>query len=207
MPRPGLWRPFFVLSGALLLLGGRRHPRGPMVEMLAHPDWVPSHALLFAGFVALLLGLALLRRDRSISRRTRRWLRAAAVGAAVQAFEMAVHTVAYIDHVNLAAGNPTPVLTTHLRLALVAYPVFGLTMGGFVVVATRERALGSTWIAWLGVLGALAHGAAAPLAALVEGGWPSLLFPGLLLLAAWLVLTGIWPRPSRSAAGAAAVPG
>jgi hypothetical protein len=87
-----LWRVFFVLAGAGILAGGPLHPDGTMSEMLAHPDWFRSHALMFAGFVALTIGLALFGRTPGLPPRTRWWLRAAIVGTALQAIEMAFHT-------------------------------------------------------------------------------------------------------------------
>ena len=53
--------------------------------------------------------------------------------------------------------------------------------------------LGSPWIAWLGILGAAAHGAAPPLVVLLEVEWATFLFRLLLLFALWLVLAALWP--------------
>jgi hypothetical protein len=181
--RFGLWRVFFALSALFILAGGPQHPGGTMAEMLAHPKWVPSHALMLAGFLALLAGLILYQRGVALPERTRKWVRLAAIGTALQAVEMAFHTAASVDHANLMAGRATPVLTTHLWLSVVLYPVFALTVIGLIVAGVRDRALGSPWIAWLGILGALAHGAAAPLVILFEVPWARILFPFLVLLA------------------------
>ena len=197
MFRVGLWRLFFALSALLILIGGPQHPGGTMAEMLAHPKWVPAHALMLAGFLALLAGLILYQRSIALPDRTRRWVRLAAVATALQAVEMAFHTAAFVDHANLVAGRATPVLTTHLWLAVVLYPVFGLAVVGLIVAATRDRALGSPWIAWLGILGALAHGAAAPLTILTAIPWARMLFPFLILLALWLLLAALWPLRTR----------
>ncbi len=104
----GWWRPFFVLSALLMLAGGPRHPGGTMAEMLAHPDWVWSHALVLAGFVTLVIGLILYSRSSPLPLRTRRWTRFATIGTALQAVEMAFHTAASVDQAHLMAGNPTP---------------------------------------------------------------------------------------------------
>ena len=45
---------------------------------------------------------------------------------------MALHTAAALDHANLMAGRATPILSTHLTLAIVAYPVFAATIIGFI---------------------------------------------------------------------------
>jgi hypothetical protein len=196
----GLWRPFFLLGGILIILGGPRHPDGTMAEMLADPDWVPSHALMFAGFAALLVGLFFYRRSASFPDRTRRWVRWALFGTALQALEMAIHTAASVDLANLVAGRPTPVLTTHLALSVVAYPVFGLTSIGLIIAGARDRALGSLWIAWIGVVGALAWGLSAPLVILTDVGWAGILFPGIAVFALWLVLAAAWPLRARTPA-------
>ena len=129
--KPGLWRLFFIVGALFLLVGGPRHPGGTMAEMLAHPDWVPSHALTLAGFVSLLLGLIAYERTVLVPDRTRTWARFAVLGTALQVMEMAFHTAASVDQLNLA-GRATPVLTTHLWLSVVIYPIFGLTLVGLI---------------------------------------------------------------------------
>ena len=191
--RFGLWRLFFIFSALPMMAGGPQHPRGTMAEMLAHPDWFLSHALILAGFVALLVGLILYQRNIWLPETTRRWVRFAVTGTALQAVEMAFHTAAFLDHANLVAGNATPVLTTHLWLSVVLYPLFGVTLVGLIIAGVRDRVLGSPWIAWLGILGAAAHGAAPPLVVLLEVEWATFLFRLLLLFALWLVLAALWP--------------
>lgn len=188
-----LWRLGFLAAGILILIGGPRHPGGTMSEMLANPDWVPSHLLITAGFVALGLGLVLYRRSVPLPERSHRWAGIALWGTVLQAIEMALHTAASVDHANLVAGRATPVLNAHLSLAVVAYPAFGATFIGFLVATARDRALASPWIAWLGILGAAAHGAAAPLTILFDLEWTRVLFPLLIALAVWLVAAAVWP--------------
>jgi len=194
----GSWRPLFLLSGVLILVGGMNHPRGGgMVGMLAHPNWVWSHSLMLLGFLALAAGLILYRRAAApLPDRTSRWLRLALYGTVLQAIEMAFHTVSVVDGEHLSAGHPTPVLTTHLVLAVILYPVFATTIIGFIVATARDRTLGSPWIAWLGILGAAAHGLSAPLVVGLRIGQAGILFPMLLLLAIWLALAAVWPRRS-----------
>ena len=194
------WRAPLLLAGVLILLGGPRHPRGAMVEMLAHPDWVLAHMLVLAGFVALLAGLVLLRRGAPQPARTAWWLRFAIAATALQSFEMVLHTVSVVDGGNLAAGHATPVLSTHLALAVVMYPLFGAAMVGFILAAARERAAGSVWIAWLGVIGAAAHGLSAPIVILSGDTRFAILFPMLMLLALWLVIAAFLPARAAAAA-------
>src|SRR5687768_14789100 len=154
MPRFSLWRVLFVIAALFLLAGGPQHPGGSMAEMLAHPMWVPAHALVTAGFAAMLIALVLFGRSKALPERSSRWLRLALVGTSLQVLEMIFHTAASIDHGNLVAGRSTPILTTHLFLAVICYPIFGATLVGFIVAAAHDRMLGSHWISWLGILGA-----------------------------------------------------
>lgn len=61
------------------------------------------------------------------------------------------------------------------------------------VAAARDRAMASPWIAWIGVLGATAHGLAAPLVVLFGIEQARVLFPMVVLLALWFVLAAVWP--------------
>jgi hypothetical protein len=149
---------------------------------------------MLAGFVSLWLGLIALGREAALADPVRRALRWASIGAAVQVVEMVLHTLAAADHANLMAGRATPILTTHLALAVVAYPLFAIAMIAFIIVTTRERAIGSPAIAWLGVVGAIGHGIAAPLTVLTALPWARHLFPLLILFALWMILAALWPR-------------
>lgn len=204
-PRFDLWRPCFVLSALFILVGGPRHPRGTMAEMLGHPDWVFSHVLVLAGFVALLLGLILYNRGAAVPERTRKWVRLAVIGTVLQVIEMVMHTVSVVDHANLVAGRATPVLTTHLWLAVVFYPIFAATIVGLILAGIRDRSLGSPWIGWLGILGVVAHGAAAPLVILFKIEQARALFPGIAVLGIWMLLAALWPLRSRAQREPAAV--
>lgn len=193
MSSSNLWRLFFVLSAILLVVGGPRHPGGTMAEMLAHPDWLPSHALTLLGFVALLMGLILYQRSVLLPDRTRTWVRFAVLGTALLVVEMSFHTAATIDQLNLVAGRATPVLTTHLWLSVVLYPIFALTLVGLIIADARDRVLGSVWIAWMGILGAVAPALAAPLVVLLHVERARNLFPLMVLFALWALLAGVWP--------------
>ncbi len=196
MAGAGLWRLFFILSALLISTGGPMHPGGSMAKMLGDHNWVLSHSLLLAGFLSLLIGLILYNRSVAAPERTRRWVRLAAIGTALQAVEMAFHTAAVVDHDNLIAARATPVLTTHMWLAVVLYPIFAVLIIGLIIAGARDRSLGSPWIAWLGILGAVGHGAAAALTVAFHISWAPALFPLLLLLALWLFLAALWPsRP------------
>jgi hypothetical protein len=197
------WRIPLLIAG-LFILVGPHHPSGNMAEMLVHPDWIPAHVMMLGTFLALLIALVLLRAGGGQPERTAWWLRFAIIASAVQLIETVVHTFAVVDAANLAAGRATPVLTTHLAMAVFAYPAFGLAMVGFIVAAARDRTLGSWWIAWIGIIGAAAHGAAAPLRILTGDYRFSVLFIGIAPLALWTVLAALWPLRARAAAPAGA---
>lgn len=191
------WRLAFLAAGILIGYGGAQHPRDPtMAEMLANPTWFMSHAMLSAGFAALLAGLWIF--SRSASGGLRRATTIAMIGTALQLVEMIVHTASMVDHGNLVAGRPTPVLTTHLAMTIAIYPIFAAAAIAFIVSGMRHRAVGSAWIAWLGIAGAAAHGLAALLAVALEIPGTSILFPMLMLFALWLALAALWPsaRPA-----------
>jgi hypothetical protein len=196
----GLWRLCFILSALFLMAGGPQHPGGTMAEMLADRRWVPAHSLLLAGFITLVAGLLLYSRT-TLPERTRRWLRFAVFGTILQVVEMAFHTAAVVDHDHLVAGSGTPVLTTHLWLAVFFYPIFGVTFAGFMIAGMRDRVLGSPWIGWLGIVGLLANGAAPPLVVLLKVEGARILFPLLLCFALWLILAGLWPIRVRANQG------
>ena len=188
------WRVCFVLSAIFMGIGGPMHPDGTMAEMLASPVWFAGHAWVCAAFVALLVGLVLYGRAVVFPARTRRWLQIAIVVTALQAIEMAVHAAAYVDLQNLLAGRSTPVLSTHLMMTVIIYPIFGVLMSGFIIVAARERALGALWMGWIGVIGALAHGAAGLLVVGFNSEVARLGFPLIMLVMIWALIAALMPR-------------
>ena len=208
MARFGWWRAYLILTAVFLAAGGPLHPVGSMAAMLGHPDWVMSHLLMLAGFVAMAVGLVAYGREVDLPARSARWTRWATWATVFQAVEMAVHTAAVVDHHNLVAGRSTPVLVTHLTLSVIAYPVFGLATAAWIVATARDRAISSPWLAPLGVAGALAHGAAPVLVVAFGIMEARFLFPMLLLLALWLATAAVWPlrgelRQRRAMASAA----
>lgn len=192
------WRASFLAAGVLILAGAPRHPRGTMAQMLAHQDWFIAHAMMVAAYVALTAGLVLFARVPGLSATARRWSRLAAAAAALETVEMAVHTAASVDAANLVAGHATPVLTTHLWMALTIYPLFGIAIAVFMIKGMRERTVGSPWIIWLGLIGAVSHALVMSLVMLLEIPWAPILFPMILGLGLWLVLAALWP--ARAAA-------
>jgi hypothetical protein len=187
------WRICFFLAGAAILAGGPLHPDGTMAEMLAHPDWLVSHSLMTLGFVLMTLGLFMWGGTAAATHRTRSTLRVAVLATALQAIDMAFHTAAMVDHDRLVTGLATPILTTHLWMTAVVYPIFGAAIIAFLVTAARDRVLGSWWIAWLGIIGAAGHGAAGPLVVIWEIPGANVLFPLIVLLGIWMIAAAVWP--------------
>lgn len=191
------WRFGFVGAGLLILIGSPMHPGGTMEEMLADPRWLPGHLLVFAGFVSMTFGIVALRADAPVHLRS--VLRLALFGTMLQAVEMFVHAMAYVDLGALREARSTPVLGTHLFMTPLFYPLFAATTIALIVRGAARRALGSWWIAPIGILGVAAHG----LAGLLVGGfdvmWARPLFIGIAPTGLWLLLAGVWPRGIRKA--------
>ena len=205
MDRSIWWRVLFVVGGALFIAGAFYHPRdGSMAEMLAQPVWVPAHSVIFVAWLLLAAGLVQLRRSAAPSKRLDRWLFFTLVATVLEAIEMAVHTAAAVDAEALAAGGSTPVFTTHMWLVHAVYPLYAVCLIGLIWIGQRERALGSSWISWIGILGAVAHAAAPWLAVVLEIRQAGILFPiGGFALPLWFLLAGVWPLRK---AGRAATP-
>lgn len=199
MNSPVLWRRFLAVGGAIIFIAGPFHPAGTIAEMLGHPNWLPMHSAMLVGFILLLIGLIVLNRSAAHPPRTARWLKLAIAATALQCIETSIHTLAYFDHAHLAEGQATPILTTHLWMSVVLFPLVGAAMIGLIVAGVRDRTLGSRGIAWLGILGATAHGLSAPLVVgfgILEA---AVLFPMLMALALWAVLAAVWPPRPRIA--------
>ena len=200
--RFAMWRVWFLVGGALILIGGPRHPGGSMLEMLSHPDWFMAHLLVTLGFVAFLTGLATFARSGANTPALQRWTKLAIAGTALMTLEMAVHTAAMVDAGHLAAGHATPVLSTHLAMSVLFYPAFAMTSALFILAAARQRAIGSPVLAWLGVFGTVTNGVAPVLVVVFGLMQARILFPMVALLALWMVIAAAWP--SRAAAPIAA---
>src|SRR5258708_5705471 len=115
------------------------HPGGTRGGMLADPKWVPGRSLRPARIAGVLVGVIVLSCQATLSARTRWWVRLAIFGTVLQTIEMALHTAAVVDHAHLVAGQPTPILTTHLTAAVAFYPIFGATVIGMIVAGARNR--------------------------------------------------------------------
>jgi hypothetical protein len=203
MTRIASWRPLLLAAGVLMIAGSATHPRDPsMQQMLMNPIWVPSHALMLAGYVALLASLFLLH--RSGGGPAGRWMGIALAGTALQTLEAFFHLVSVVDAERLQAGHATPVFTVHMLLGAVGYPVFAIVAMMLVVAGARGRTLGAWWIAPLGVLGALLPGLAGVLVIWMGMSGVGVLFAGIALFGLWAIVSAM--LPVRVAASSAAAP-
>lgn len=189
-----LWRVLFGLGGVVMAAGGPLHPRGEtMHSMLVDPNWFPSHMAQLVGYALMTLGMMRFRRVMPHSPAVQRWSGLAALGLALQTVEMAFHLASMVDADKLAAGLATPILSTHIVLAVTSYPLLALLMGGLIVVASRARELGNPWIAPLGLVGLIAQAVAVVLVV----GWDiqaaRIGFPLVMLFAIWTVLVSLMP--------------
>lgn len=176
-----------------------------MADMLVDPTWIPAHAAVFVGFLVITFGLASFRSAVAVSPAMGRWLMATLVLAVVQVIEMGLHTMAYVDAGSLVPGSlhggmSTPVLSTHMWLSTLAFTPFAVAFVGLIWTGTRERVLGSPWILWLGVIGALAYGSVMLLVFVLRIDWAPILFPiAHIFVPVWFVLAGVWPSRKTAA--------
>lgn len=196
------WRVLMIAGALLVGAGGIQHPRGHnMAEMLVDPGWFQSHATATVGYVLLTFGMLLFRRTTGPASRTRWWAGVAAVMLSFEAVEMGVHTMAYVDAPAAAIamqsptgeGPATPVLSTHLIMATIIYPITGIVLIGLMVAGMKERTIGSRWISPVGFIGAATHAAVMPLVYIAHVGAAAILFPMILFLVLWFCLAAGWP--------------
>jgi hypothetical protein len=194
MPADRLWRILFAAGGVIMAAGGPLHPRGEtMHSMLIDPNWFPSHMAQLVGFGLMTLGMMRFRRVLPHSPAVRRWSGLAALGLALQTVEMAFHLASMVDAEKLAAGLATPVLSTHIVLALTIYPLLAILVSGLIVVAARTRELGTPLLAPLGIAGLVAQAIAVVLVAGFDMQAARIGFPMVMLFAIWTVVVSLMP--------------
>lgn len=169
-----------------------------MHGMLVNPNWFPSHLAMLIGFGLMALGIMRFRRIMPHSPAVRRWSGLAAIGLVLQTVEMAFHLASMVDADKLAAGLATPILSTHIVLALTIYPLLAILMSGLIVAAARTRELGNPWVAPLGIAGLVAQAVAVVLVVGFDMLAARIGFPMVMLFAIWTVVVSL--MPSRSPA-------
>ncbi|MFI6096963.1 hypothetical protein ACIA8G_15480 [Lentzea sp. NPDC051213] len=207
------WWPWALTVGAVaLFIGGMLHPRkdpalsGHAAEAawIGDPMWVPSHALVLLSSTLFALGLVgLLRHRPDLPAAARRAGWTAVAGAVLSVIENVPHLAATTESDAAAAGHATPFLSTHMVLALLAFPLFGFSVAALAALSKRHLAHPA-----LGV-GAVIGGISWGLAPWVVGplGLESfnVLFIVGMLMALWFAAVGIGSLiPARRTASGAA---
>lgn len=160
-----------LLGGATFFIGGSMHPKQdpPDVTVQEHlrilfedPGWYPSHAVLLVGMVLLAASLvALVRRDTLATHpRAQKAGVIAAVTSVLAAFGMLLHLVAGSEAIEIAAGEPTPIVNVHVVVETLTVPAFGFSIAAFAVIAAFGRILGDRVTAVIGFLGGVGYGLA-----------------------------------------------
>ncbi len=195
----GVWPWALAAGGLLFLIGGALHPdedsslpeAEATAESLGSATWIPSHALLLAGTIGFLIGLFALARSRTpLSKAARRAAWIAAVGAVLFAVEGVFHLAAFADEQAALAGTDTPLLSTHMAMGLVVYPLFTFAVAALAVLSGRT--LTHPVIGIIGAIGAVAFGVAPALVGLAGIDALGFLFPlGGIVMALWFTLIGV----------------
>ena len=186
----------FLAGGLLMAAGGGLHPTGTgdtvdahLLSMFDAALWPLSHWVLLAGAVAGFLAFVWAWRTHAFGPRVQRWLPVVAAAWAVGAAELVPHLLAANDAHALAHHESTPMLDTHLSLAVIAGPAVGALVAIIVARAARSRV---AWVlAAVAVVGGLLYAAASPLIVLTDDPAYSVLFAAQTGLAVWLLGTGV----------------
>lgn len=194
-----VWPWAFAAGGVLFLIGGALHPdedsslpeAEATADFIGAPTWIPAHTLILIGSLGFAIGLFALARSRmSLSTAAQRAAWVAAIGAALFFIESFFHLAAFADEDAALAGNATPLLSTHMAMALVVYPLFTFALAALAVLS--RDTLTHPVIGILGAIGAVIFGLAPALAGLagIEAlGW---MFPvGGIALALWFTVVGV----------------
>ncbi|MFS8096162.1 hypothetical protein LFM09_03390 [Lentzea alba] len=190
------WWPWTLVAGAVALVsGGMLHPEedpsltGHAAEAawIGDPLWVPSHSLILLSSILFALGLTGLLRDKPLPAAARRagWI--AVAGAVLCVVENVPHLVAHFESDAAAAGHSTPFLNTHQVLALLAFPVFGLSVAALAVLGKLTNPLFTVGAVVGGIAWSLGPWAVGPL------GLEQLdvLFIIGMLMALWFAAVGV----------------
>jgi len=210
----GPWPWAFSLGGILFLIGGALHPNDDTslpeaeqtAESLGAAAWIPAHALLLVGSVGFLIGLvALARSPMSLPTAARRATWVAAVGAALFVVEGVFHLGAFADRDAVLSGEATPLLSTHMAMGLVAYPLFAFAVAALAVLSGHT--LTHPVVGVIGAIGAVAFGVAPTLVGAAGIEALVFLFPvGGIILGLWITVAGVMALIRGSARQRASIP-
>lgn len=194
------WRIAFVLAGATMAFGGSQHPEGDAREslrdelatMTAGDTWVLSHVFLALGTALLAAGLWSAHRNRAWPSSTWRALHVCAITMSLYVIETVFHLASAVDSEALADGEAAPIAFVHVGLALVLYPVSGLTFAWLNTRVLRAATLPMKTFGVVGIIAGLLHAASVPLTVVRPDTEFSQVFAGAgMLLAIWSIGLGI----------------
>ncbi len=179
--------------------GGNLHPRAErdtvrdtLADMLGSPVWNLAHLLILAGLVISVGGFVIARRARAFGPSVSRRLTVAIVGWGLASIELVPHLLAVRDLEALHHHEATPILDTHLILAVGATPALGLSAVALAVAIARAARTVPAWIlAGIASVGGIAYAAAGPLIQFLAIPELSVLFAGQSLIAVWLIGTAV----------------
>lgn len=210
----GLWPWAFATGGVLFLIGGLLHPSGDSTlpepqataAFIGAPTWIPSHAFIVAGTIGFMIGLfALARSPMPLPTAARRAAWVAAVGAVLLSIEGVFHLAAFADQDAALAGAATPILSTHMAMSLIVYPLFTFAVAALAVLSGRT--LTHPVVGIIGAFAAVAFGVAPALVGLAGIEALAVLFPiGGILMALWFIVAGVTTLVRGSARRGAATP-
>ena len=139
-----------MIAGAVaLFIGGMLHPEedpalsghASQAAWIGDPMWVPSHSLILLSSILFALGLVgLLHHRPGLPATARRAGWVAVAGAVLSVVENVPHLAATTESDAAAAGHSTPFLSTHMVLALLAFPLFGFAVAALALLAGRQLA-------------------------------------------------------------------
>lgn len=195
-----------IAAAGTLVVGGFLHPdqdpnlpeEAILAVWLGDPLWVPSHSLLLVGAILLvpgLLGLLGGRPDLPVGARRAAW--SAVAGAALWVVEGVPHLAAAAESAAAAAGRSTPLLVSHQLLALLAFPLVGLSVAALAVRGGRR--LAHPVFAGLAAVGGVAWAAAPWAVGPLRIESVGRLFPMGMLMAAWFLAVGVAELAHRRA--------
>jgi len=194
-----VWPWAFIAGGVLFLIGGALHPgedsslpeEEATAEFIGAGTWVPAHALIVAGTIGFMIGLfALARSSMPSSPAARRAAWVAALAAVLLVVEGAFHLAAFVDEDAARSGAATPVLSTHMVMSLIIYPLFTLALAALALLSGRT--LTHPVVGVLGAIGAIAFGVAPALVGPAGIDSLAVLFGvGGILMSLWFIVVGV----------------
>lgn len=194
------WRIAAVLAGATMAIGGPLHPesdakdslRDELATMTSGDTWVVSHSLIALGTVLLAVALWSAWRQDSWPTATRRALHVAAVTMSLYVVETVFHLASVVDSDALANGDPAPVAFAHVGLALLLYPVSGLSFAWLNVRLVQAAAMPWKLFGAIGIVAGLVHATSVPATVLFPDAELTPMFASAgMLMAAWALGLGI----------------